>query len=53
MDEGVGATDIAMLETGRVFSGNSSYYDIGRFEVSCDVLRGGLTVISYAGPFSS
>jgi len=42
-----------MFETGRVFSGDSSYYDIGRFEVSSDVLRSVLTVIPYAGPFSS
>jgi hypothetical protein len=30
-----------------------SYYYIGRFEVSSDVLRGVLTVTFYTGPFSS
>ena len=46
-------TDVAMFETSRIFSRDSSYYYIGRFEVSSDVLRGVLTVTCYAGPFSS
>jgi hypothetical protein len=40
-----------MFETSRIFSKDSSYYYIGRFEVSSDVLRGVLTVTFYAGPF--
>jgi hypothetical protein len=46
-------TDIAMFETGRIFSKDSSYYYIGRFAASSDVLRGVLTVTFYVGPFSS
>jgi hypothetical protein len=46
-------TDVAMFETGRIFSRGSSYYYIGRFELSSDVLRGVPTVTFYAGPFSS
>ncbi len=42
-----------MFETGRIFSKDSSYYYIGRFAASSDVLRGVLTVTFYVGQFSS
>lgn len=50
--QGQGA-GVVVLETGRIFGGDSNYFYLGSYEVADGVIRAEVTARHYAGPPSS